>query len=415
MIPVFNARHQTCFILCGKSPYGAAGGGYSAFAYNLAKILKKLGYKVYIVALGDKNETIQTTIGTLLLFKSPFINFNTTALPGLPIYSYLFANGIEKIVREQGSNEFIVWGIGPWGLAGAILKGRLGKRVIHINNYFTTVRHEWKGALTALSIQDYGIWLKLKYTLIYYTVVRFLSYFERKILKSADLIVTNYQSTEEIIKKEFNIPKSKFYRTGFTVEIYRRKDAQSSSAVKLPGEFIFFVSRHELRKGVNFLLHAYKILLERGVKTPLLIAGTGQMLQANIKLAKKLGISGQVKFLGFVNDSKPIMKKSTVFVFPSVEEGAGALTINEAMSLGLAIISTACDGIVEDIENKKSGLLVPMANPKALADSIEYLLKNPRLRKELGRNTKARFRKEFSLTQMEKDLKKMLSVFLKSR
>ena len=401
------------FVISGKSPVGAQGGGYSTYSYNLAGVLKKLGHPVYIVALGNEKKEENTEAGKLLLFKTtfPLLNVNVYALPGLPLYSYVFAKEIKNIVNKKKYKKFIVWGIGPWGFAGTLVKKFFNKRAIHINNYFTTTRHEWWGGIKALKISDYGFWPKLKYLAIYLTVVQYLALIEKIILKFADTIVVNYCSTEEILKKEFNINPKILYHARSYIQVYKRKvsKAKEGNEIKLPKKYLLFFSRQDPRKGVNFLLHAMKILIEKGYKIPLLIAGGGDMLPYNIKLAKKLKIEKYVKFLGFVNNPKPLMKKCSVFVFPSIEEGSGALTINEAMEMGLPVVSTACDGIVEDIENGKSGLLVSKEDSGAMAVAIERILNSPDLAKKLGRNAKKHYKKRFNLKYMKQDIERLLS------
>lgn len=401
------------FIISGKSPIGAAGGGYSTYAYNLARILKKLGHPVYIAALGDENRIEKTNVGTLMLFRAsvPFLNINIYALPGLPYYSYLFARGIRKIVEENSHTNFIVWGIGPWGFAASFLKLFFGKKLTHINNYFTTSRHEWRGSLNALEIKDYGFLPKLKYGAIYLTAVQLISFLEGIVLKTADIIITNYKSTEKILMKEFNISSKRLYRAHFYVQVYKRKvkKAATGQNIDLPKKYILFFSRQDPRKGVNYLIHAMKILVDLGYKVPLYIAGGGDMLPYNKELIKKLGIEKWIKFLGFVNDPKPIMKSCSVFAFPSIEEGAGALTINEAMEMGLPIVTTACDGIVEDIKSGKSGILVPMKDSNKMAMAIANLLDNPKLANTLGKNARKSYEKNFSFENMYKDIKKLLA------
>ncbi len=401
------------FIISGKSPIGALGGGYSAYAYNLAKILKDLKRKVYICALGDINTETKTEVGTLLTSSAviPFLNVKVYALPGLPLYSFLFAREIKEIVEKNKYKKIIIWGIGPWGFGGIVAKKLLGKRVILANNYFTTSRHEWSRGVRALRITDYGILPKLKYLLIYSTVVQYIAFLERILLKNADVIITNYASTEEIIKKEFGIKQNKFKRLDFFASAFKRGQGKikSTKGMKLPSKYIFYFSRHDPRKGINYLLHAYKLIIKMGYKIPLLIAGGGDMLESNKRLAQKLGVSKQTKFLGFVDDPKPLMKACTVFTFPSIEEGAGALTVNEAMEMGIPIVSTACDGIVEDITNEKEGLLVPMEDPKSMALAITRLIDDPKFAKKLARNARRRYLSDFSYGKMKKDIEKLTS------
>jgi len=401
------------FIVCGKSPLKSYGGGYSTFALNLAKVLKSFGYKIFVVAIGEKNQRIETPYGTLLLFKTFYFDYYTTALPSLPLSSYIFSRGIKKIVEEENCERFIVWGIGPWGFVGSILKNEYKDNMYFINNYFTTLKHEWYGALQALDVKDYGIFVKLKFFFLYHTIVAFLSQLEKIIIFKADLIITNYRSTEIILQKQFGISQSKFTRTTFLTEVYSRQAQEhKKNNIDLPKRYLLYLSRHDPRKGINFLLHAVDILAKKGIHIPLVIAGTGQMIEANKKLAKKLNISDIVHFVGFVNDPTEIMKNAEVFCFPTVEEGAGALIINEAMSLGLPIVATACDGIVEDIENGKSGILVPVKDPSSFAQAIEQLIENPQYAKMLGNNAKKRYKQLFTYARMREDIKQILRKYL---
>lgn len=401
------------FIICGKSPIEAYGGGYSSYAYNLARILKGLNFEVYILSLGSQNKIINIQFAKLVQVKSIFSNFNITALPFLPLYSFLFAQRIKKVAEEKNYNKFIIWGIGPWGLTGVILKKLTGNKVTLIDNYFTTIRHEAQGTVKAVRVKDYGIILKLKYLAAYYTIVQFLAFWESIVLRSADLIITNYKSTERIIQKEFGIPKNRFERSHFFAEPHERKvkGAVYELNEKLPKRFLLFISRHDPRKGVNFLLHALSILVKQKRAIPLIIAGQGVMLEANKRLAKKLNLENWVKFVGFVNNPKDLMRKATVFVFPTLEEGAGALVVNEAMTMGCPIVATDCDGIKEDIKNEESGLLVP-AQSELFAKAIIRLLNNPKFAKTLGNNAKKRIRQDFTFEKMQKDTEVLIDRFL---
>lgn len=405
------------FIVSGKSPMKSFGGGYSTFSLNLAKVLSDIGHPVYIVSIGEKNEIVHTTYGTFLVCKSFFLDYYTTALPSLPFTSYIFAKAIKKIMSEEKIDKAIVWGIGPWGLGGSLLKKYMKQNIIFVNNYFTSIKHEWKGAVNAVTVADYGLFMKIKVLCIYYTIVQILSVFEKIVLSSTELIVTNYRSTEEILKKEFHISEKKFVRTTFLVQVYQReaKEVRHVQIKNLPKKYLLYMSRHDPRKGINYLLHAMVILVKEKKAIPLVIGGTGEMFEANKALAKRLGLEKWVLFTGFVNNAEILLKRATVFCFPTVEEGAGALIINEVMSLGLPIVSTSCDGIVEDIEHNKSGLLVPMGDPEALALAIWTLLDNPSLAKELGKNAKKQYMKKFSFEMMRNDVKKILDHLTKNR
>ncbi len=402
------SKTNPIFIISGKSPLSGFGGGYSTFSRNLGKTLTKLGFQVYIVALGDANAQKATDFGTLVTVKATIASFNVTALPGLPWFSYKFSIAIKKIMSEYpNGTKAIIWGIGPWGFAGWILKSFFRYPIVHINNYFTTTKHEWKGSLQAVTLQDYGVFIWLKFLLIYHTVVRFLTLLEYFVLSSSDSIVTNYQSTESILTEQFSIPKNKFIRTPFPIEAYIRisnKKHTTARTVNLPKQYILFLSRHDPRKGVNVLLHAAKILSDKKIMMPVIIAGTGELYEANKRLAKKLKLGPYVRFIGFVQDPTPLMQHATIFCLPTFEEGAGALIINEAMSYKLPIVTTSCDGICEDIENGTSGLLVPMGNTQSLANALESVITSPSLRRKLSQGAFRSFLKLNNQKRIRQDI-----------
>ena len=65
----------------------------------------------------------------------------------------------------------------------------------------------------------------------------------------------------------------------------------------------------------------------------------------------------------------------------------------EAQAAGAPIVASRVGGIPETVQEGKTGRLVPARDPLALADAIEELIRNPRLRSELGRNGRINARK----------------------
>ena len=78
-----------------------------------------------------------------------------------------------------------------------------------------------------------------------------------------------------------------------------------------------------------------------------------------------------------------------LFVLPSLYEGM-PLSILEAMGAGLPVIATAVDGTPEVVEDGETGLLVPPADPAALARAVVRLLDDRALAVRLGQNGRAR-------------------------
>jgi glycosyltransferase involved in cell wall biosynthesis len=141
-----------------------------------------------------------------------------------------------------------------------------------------------------------------------------------------------------------------------------------------PIKFIFSGAVN-YRKGINFLLEAWdKLKLE---DAELLICGrVYKSIRKEIKKYK----NNNVKFLGFV-DVKEYLKKSHVFVFPTLLEGS-AKAVYEAMSYGLPIITTENAGSI--VENGQSGFIVDVGNVDSLVEKIAYFYNNPEKITEMG-------------------------------
>ena len=137
------------------------------------------------------------------------------------------------------------------------------------------------------------------------------------------------------------------------------------------------------QKDYPTMLTAYAEAHGRAIKTDLLILGAGSPLPALEALAGKLGIGGNVKFAGFVQNPYPYLKHAQALVLSSVYEGFG-LAILEAMTLGTPCISTDCpSGPAEILGNGEFGLLVPPRDPHALANAMLELVSFPAKRQIL--------------------------------
>ena len=78
------------------------------------------------------------------------------------------------------------------------------------------------------------------------------------------------------------------------------------------------------------------------------------------------------------------------------------------MSQGIPIVTTACDGIPEDIKDGYSGLLVPPHNPTLLANAIVKVVKNKRLARSLAANARKTYENKFMFSAMKNDIQKFL-------
>jgi len=169
-------------------------------------------------------------------------------------------------------------------------------------------------------------------------------------------------------------------------------------------------------KGLNYLIEAFHILrsdfhYSRSDLLKFLIIGEGKERKKLESLIKKYNLENQVFLIGKVPDAQQYLKAFDVFVLPSLKEGFPWVII-EAMAAQSAIIATKVGAIPEIIENKLDGLLIEPENSQKLAEKIAFLLKNPRVRENLGKKAREEVKQNFSLEKMLKETEK---VFINTR
>jgi glycosyltransferase involved in cell wall biosynthesis len=150
-----------------------------------------------------------------------------------------------------------------------------------------------------------------------------------------------------------------------------------------------------LQKGHSYLLQAAALVPE----ALFVIAGDGPE-RANLEAqAAEHGLSSRVRFLGYRQDIPDLLACCNLFVLPSLFEGF-PLSILEAMAAGKPVIASAIGGNDEVITHGENGLLVPPADPAALAGAIRTVLLDPTLARRLAEDGRARVQQEFSVEAM---------------
>jgi glycosyltransferase involved in cell wall biosynthesis len=162
---------------------------------------------------------------------------------------------------------------------------------------------------------------------------------------------------------------------------------------------VLCVGRLVSYKGVEFLLRALE-----NIKARLWIIGTGPLETSLKNLAQKKGIANRIEFLGGVSDQELVAyyHACDVFVLPSITnaEMFGVVQL-EAMACRKPVISTNLPtGVTWVNQHGKTGYVVSPGNVEELAKTIQHLISNPRLRKEMGEAGRRRVEQHFTATKM---------------
>jgi glycosyltransferase involved in cell wall biosynthesis len=154
-------------------------------------------------------------------------------------------------------------------------------------------------------------------------------------------------------------------------------------------------------KGHRYLLEAVPRVLESFPSTVFLIAGRGGCEGDLREQARGLGIETRVRFLGLRGDVPVLLAASDVFVLPSLSEGL-SIAILEAMAAGRPVVATRVGGNPELVLHGQTGVLVPPADPPALASAMVGVLTDPEASRRLGEEGRRLVTDRFGIDAMVK-------------
>jgi len=129
-------------------------------------------------------------------------------------------------------------------------------------------------------------------------------------------------------------------------------------------------------KGFESLIEAVDLLREQA-EVRLVIVGSGPHQSVLERLVEGRGLSGYVRFAGYVPQPRKYYEEADVFILASKTE-AFALSLVEAMSVGTQVVATDCDhGPCEILDGGRFGRLVPVGDPIALKDGVLATIEDP--------------------------------------
>jgi len=166
-------------------------------------------------------------------------------------------------------------------------------------------------------------------------------------------------------------------RCGVALDVLPRRSGSR------PTKRLISVGRLSPEKGQAGLLEAFAIVCRNLPGLKLILVGDGPEGPRLQDIAGRLGIHDQVCFAGRCSEDETLgqIADSDILVLSSFMEGLPIVLI-EAMALGTAVIASRVAGIPELVQHESSGLLFTPSNWKELADCIQRLVVDDRLRNQ---------------------------------
>lgn len=171
---------------------------------------------------------------------------------------------------------------------------------------------------------------------------------------------------------------------------------------------ILLVSRLHWIKGIEYVLQAFSELHKNDLGFSLTIIGDGEDYERLLFAAQQLGLSNAVKFEGKKTKEEIIlaMRSHEIFVQYSLQEGFCNAAL-EAQACGMLCIVSDADGLLENVQDGRTGWIIPKRKPKILAQKILEIINLPQAKKtKIRENARTRIIKEFSLELQEEAFEK---------
>ena len=267
---------------------------------------------------------------------------------------------------------------------GLLLMKRLGVPVV------ATIHHPVSIDRGLDVAQAEGWWNKFK-MMKWYSFIRM----QRWVSRRMDRIITVSNSSAADINRHFKVREDKLrvVYNGVDSDLFSRDD----SVAKEPRSLITVGGVGQI-KGLPYLLKALSLLKDE-VDLKLTIVGNAPSDgQYPSRLIKEYGLENRIRFTGRL-DSKDLVKRysaSEIAVVPSIYEGFG-FPAAEAMSCRVPLVCTRGGALPEVVgQDGEAGVLVPTADPHALARAIRCLLDDEPLRKRMGEVGRERVRGRFT-------------------
>jgi glycosyltransferase involved in cell wall biosynthesis len=335
------------------------------------------------------------------LAETPWINLSVVTFNSGLLASKLSKIGIQvTVIEEKNRNIFTM----IWRLHNFLKKNEIDILHVHgfkenfvggisakLSNAKVIRTHHGKGMLEGC----------LRHKIIEKLNARHLT--NRMIAVSQDL--KNY-----LAAKKFDESKITVILNGIKPERKEPLHAESEIRTRLDinagRTIIGTIGRIVSVKGYDYLLKGAGKVIEKKDKVIFLIVGDGPLLEKMKKLSNELGIEEYVRFAGFSDHPRDMLRLFDIFIMTSFHEGI-PMVLLEAMSMSKPIIATNVGGIPEIIKNGRNGVLIPARDSEAISAACLYLLNDDVYRGQLAHNAYDDVQKKHSLSIMKTETAKL--------
>lgn len=372
-----NESLDTCDLLFVTNEFVPIGGGIATYSFELTSALNRLGHKTIVIAARRNAENIayDQKIG-FPVFRT--IEFKSS------LFRHLHRLYVTLKVSNACKPKFLL--ASDW---------RPGLIVLIVSKIF--------GIPFAVSAYGSEVFLAQQNA--------FSRWLSRYVFNKAAVIFSISQYTKELLVTfGMNTDKVKVITLGVNPDRWHVSEGQIQGIKSRLGlhekRILLTLARLDSRKGHDIVLRALPAVLASYPNTLYVIAGKGDNEHHLRNLVSQLGLEQNVIFTGFISeeDKAPLYFASDVYVLLSRQEGVKVegfgITLLEASACGRPVVAGKHGGVVDAVEDGRTGLLVDPYDPDEVAKTIKCLLRETDYARELGRNGRIKVEKDANWLQI---------------
>jgi len=224
----------------------------------------------------------------------------------------------------------------------------------------------------------------------------------RYAMEQSDAVTAVSNWLRDATEREFNL--SRPVRTIYNfVDLQKYRGVPSNRCdLATPDEkVIMHISNFRPVKRVTDVVRAFKRVLDH-VPARLVMLGDGPEKISADGVARQLGITDKIKYLGVVENIESVLPCADLIFQPSEHESFGLVPL-EAMACGIPVIGTSSGGITEVVQHGVTGYLCEVGDIETMARYAIQLLTNPQQAHDMGQEGRKRATSLFSKEQRVKE------------
>ena len=248
------------------------------------------------------------------------------------------------------------------------------------------------------------------------TVAEYLPFYQKAFKYASALIAVSGDMVEEL--KRLGAPQEKIHLVSCGV------DTSKFSQVKILNSKrnFLYIGRFVEKKSPGSVVNAFKLVADQYPDAKLWMVGQGPLFDQTKALIANLGLESQITLTGVLKSTqiKELIQNARIFVQHSVTAADGdkegtPVTILEAGSSGLAIVSTLHAGIKEAVVNGVTGYLVAEHDIKEMADYMIKFAGNAQLAADMGAKEAAYIRANYDINDRIRTLTAIIHKAIKTK